>query len=176
MKRLIIFLAILCFSTLSQAQKLSLTQLEQILNASVNETVENLFLVGYQSISESPLADSAGIVYYFSNRKNTITTAKKVTKVVHFKEAVNSYIQYVTYDRAEFLAFRRLMIEEQFTRSSRDSISESASYTKNTQKVNFEAQTDEYGNKLYVITLQGSKAKPLAKMPKRIDLKSVFKQ
>jgi|GEM_PF-1155529 len=176
MKRIILLITILCFSALSQAQKLTFEQLEHMLNSSIDEAEENLFLVGYPFISKAVLPDSAGIIYNFSNRKNTIGTAKKVSKEVYYKEAGKSNIQYITYDRAEFQRFRRLMIEEQFTRNGKDSIGENASYIKNALKVHFEVKTDQYENKIYIITLQGSRIAQISKIPKKINLKSIFKQ
>lgn len=176
MKKFALLIVILCFSIIAKAQKLSFEQLENMLNSSIDEAEENLFLMGYPFLSKSVLPDSAGIIYNFSNRKNTISTAKKVTKEVYYKKPGKSKMQYITYERAEFQRFRRLMIEEQFIRNGKGSLSENASYSKKTLKVNFEVKTDDHENKLYCITLEGARNIAAAIIPKRIDLKTIFKK
>lgn len=176
MKKIILLISLLSFSTLSKAQDLSFEQLEQMLNSTIDEAEENLFLLGYPFISKMALPDSIGMVYNFSNRKNTIKTAKKVSKAFYYKEPNKGLIKYISYDRNEFYRFRRLMTEYQFTRNSKDSISENSHYSKGTMKVDFEVENDEQQNKSYIITMQNYRTNAVNKIPKKLNLRGLFNQ
>ena len=162
--------------SISNAQKLKLEKLEQILNASLNDAEESLFLTGYSFLSEKEIPDSAGIIYTFSNRKKTIGTAKIVWKGVYYQEKAKSFVKYITYDRREFEHLRKLMITNQFVREDPENLAESSTYSKGNLRINFEVTTDEYENITFVLTLNNIKAIEKAKEPKKITLRGLFKQ
>ena len=162
--------------SVSKAQKLTFEQLNGMLNSSLDEAEESLFLIGYSFVSKQNITDSAEVIYNFSNKRNTIGTAKKVSKGVYTKDLDKSFVKYTTYDRAEFQNFRKLMVDYQFSRSSRDSISENSNYSKDNLLVNFEVSIDQYENKMFLITLMNNKSIIADKLPKKLSLKSIFKQ
>lgn len=176
MRKVFLLAVLICVVTVSNAQKLAFEKLDQLLNSSLDEAEESLFLVGYTFSSKESIADTAGVIYTFTNGKKTIGTAKEVRKGVYNKETTKSFIKYITYDRIEFEKFRKLMIEHQFTRSGTDNISENSNYTKDNLKVNFEVTTDKYENKTFIITLRNFKISPIEKEPKKLSLKNIFKQ
>ncbi len=176
MRKLILLVIILSVCSVSKAQKLSLEQLDQMLNSSLDEAEESLFLIGYTFDSKEMIADTAGVVYNFSNKKRTIGTAKLVSKGIFNSQTSKSFVRYTTYDRGEFQKFRNQMVEYQFIRSNTDDISENSNYSKANLKVNFEVTTDEYENKTFLITLQNHKAVVAEKLPKKLSLKNIFKQ
>lgn len=165
----------MCVCSIGNAQRLTFEHLNQMLNFSLDEAEESLFLIGYSFVSKNNISDSAGVVYDFSNKKNTIGTAKKVSKAVYYKDPSKSFVKYTIYDRAEFQNFRKLMVDYQFRRSGTDGISENSNYLKDNLMVNFEVTTDQYDNKTFLITLLNNKAVE-DKLPKRLSLKSIFKQ
>ena len=175
MMRLILACIMLCVFTQGKAQKLKIDQLEQLLDASIDGAEESLFLQGYSFLSKRDLQDSAGVIYSFSNRKKTIGTAKLVRKGAYYKEPLNSYMEYITYDRNEFEAFRKLMIDNQFIREDL-SISENSVYRKDNLKVNFRVSTDEYENLIYEVKICRLKAMIEEKAAKKLNLKNIFKQ
>jgi len=176
MRKLVLLVLMLSVCSVSKAQRLSLEKLDQLLNSSLDEAEESLFLTGYTFASKKAISDTAGVVYTFSNKKNTIGTAKTVSKGVFNREPGKSFVRYTTYERGEFQNFRNQMVEYQFIRSNTDSISENSNYTKANLKVNFEVTTDEYENKTFLITLQNHKAIVAEKLPKKLSLKNIFKQ
>lgn len=176
MIRFILLAVLIGVFTTSNAQKLTFEQLDQLLNSSMDEAEETLFLVGYTFLSKQNISDTAGVTHTFTNRKKTIGTAKEVRKGVYHKDITKSFVKYISYDRLEFERFRKLMIEYQFERSNKDEISENSNYTKDNLKVNFEVSTDKYENKMYAITLQNYKSSPAEKAPKKLSLKNIFKQ
>lgn len=163
----------LCGFNAANAQRLTFEKLEQLLNQSLDEAEESLFLVGYLYLSKNE--DSTGSIYIFSNRKNTIGTAKLVAKCIDPTDPRKSFIKYTTYERAEFQKFRKLMVDAQFTRSTADSISENSNFHKDNLKVNFEIGADQYENETFSITLRNSGI-VADKKPKRITLKEFFRQ
>ncbi|MEJ6979138.1 hypothetical protein WG906_01670 [Pedobacter sp. P351] len=176
MRRIILLVAFMSLCFVGKAQRLSFDQLNGMLSSTLDEAEERLFLVGYSFVSKQYISDSAEVIYHFSNKKNTIGTAKKVSKGVYTKDLDKSFVKYTTYDRAEFQNFRKLMVEYQFTRSGKDSISENSNYSKDNLLVNFEVTADQYENKTFLITLTNNKAIISDKLPKKISLKSIFKQ
>lgn len=162
--------------TVATAQRLDFEQLEHMLYASLDGAEENLFLLGYSFLHKKENPDSLGVIYTFSNRKQTIGTAKMVAKVVYPNELDKSLLKYITYDRSEFESFRKLMVENQFIRSDKDDISENSNYSKGSLKVNFEVTTDEYENKVFYISLSTQKPLQIEKLPKKLSLKNIFKQ
>ena len=176
MRKIILLVAIMSLCSVSKAQRLTFDQLNGILNSTLDEAEESLFLIGYSFVSKQNITDSAEVIYHFSNKRNTIGTAKKVSKGVYTKDLDRSFVKYTTYERAEFQNFRKLMVEYQFSRSGTDSISENSNYTKDNLLVNFEVTTDQYENKTFLITLSNSKAIISDKLPKKLSLKSIFKQ
>jgi hypothetical protein len=173
----IILLAINLFiATTLQAQKLSFEKLEQLHQATIDEAEEQLFLVGYSFISRKQVQDRDALVYHFSNLKQTIGTAKRISKSVSEKNG-QSFIEYVTFDRAEFESLRKLMIQKEFIRKDRNNISENSEFEKEGLRANFKVSTDEYENKTFTLTLQGTR-KNLAKesVSKKLSLKKIFRQ
>lgn len=175
MRKVILLAVVMCVCSVSNAQRLTFEHLNQMLNFSLDEAEESLFLIGYSFISKNNISDSAGVVYNFSNKKNTIGTAKKVSKGVYYKGPGKSFVKYTIYDRAEFQNFRKLMVDYQFRRSGADDISENSNYLKDNLMVNFEVTNDQYDNKTFLITLLNNKAIE-DKLPKKLSLKSIFKQ
>lgn len=176
MRKLFLLCTALCWLSVSNAQKLRFEKLEQLLNASLDEAEEELFLTGYSFLSEKNKADSTNKIYIFSNRKNTIGTAKFVWKGVYTREPLKSFVKYVTYDRNEFEHFRKLMIQNQFERLDPKSIDENSSYSKENLHVDFEVTKDEYDNVTFMLTLKNLKSISKAKAVKRINVKNLFKQ
>ncbi|MFD2162615.1 hypothetical protein ACFSJU_09455 [Paradesertivirga mongoliensis] len=176
MRKLFFLCAALCWLNAGYAQKLKLEKLEQLLNASLDEAEEELFLTGYSFLSEKNKADTTNKIYIFSNRKNTIGTAKFVWKGIYTREPLKSFVKYVTYDRNEFEHFRKLMIQNQFERLDPKSIDENSSYSKENLHVNFEVTKDEYDNVTFMLTLTNLKSLSKAKALRRISVKDLFKQ
>ncbi len=176
MRKLVLLVIILSVCSVCKAQRLSLEQLNLMLNSSLDETEESLFLTGYSFVSKKTILDTAGMIYTFSNKKKTIGTAKIVAKGVFNKEISKSFVRYTTYERAEFQKFRKQMIDEEFVRSNTDSISENSNYTKGSLKVNFEVTTDEFDNKTFLITLFNYKPIVADKSPRKLSLKTILKQ
>lgn len=141
----------------------------------MDKAEESLFLTGYSFLSSKDLPDSTGMIYSFSNRKKTIGTAKAVKKGIYFKEPLKSFVEYITYDRNEFEALRRLMINRQFTRDDRG-ISENSDFSSGNLRVNFEVTTDEYENSVYETRLSHVKAIVGEKAVKKFSLKDILKQ
>ncbi|HEX8548272.1 MAG TPA: hypothetical protein VF691_15025 [Cytophagaceae bacterium] len=175
MRRLILLGAMLCVFITSNAQKLKIEQLEQMLTASIDEAEESLFLIGYTFVSKKNLADSAGFIYTFSNRKQTIGTAKKVWKAVYYKESNLSFVKYITYDREEFERFRRSMLETGFSREDKN-INENSTWLKDNLQVRCEVGTDEFENIAFEIKLNYTKAPIKEKTLKKIGLKSILQK
>ncbi|WP_423148173.1 hypothetical protein [Rubrolithibacter danxiaensis] len=173
MKKIILLILFISAATICRAQRLTFNQLEQLLNDNLNEAEERLFLQGYSFAEKKPIAEDA-TVYTFSNRKKTLTTAKVVSKAVSNGGIGKSYVQYVTYEPAEFQKLRKLMVEDGFNRSSKDSISENSNYYKDNLAVNF--QTDHSNkNRAFIITLRNRYAASGNKVLKKLNLKKLFK-
>ena len=165
----------LFFFSGSSAQNLSLGQLEQMLNQTMDGAEESLFLIGYSFSGEDSIKNK-GSIFFFSNRKHTIGTAKRVSKAVYHTEPLQSYIRYTTYDRPEFERLRRQMVEEQFIRDSKDGLSENSNYSKDHLKVKFEVNTDEYENSVFHITLRNSRIIVAEKPGRSFNLKKLINQ
>ncbi|MBC8051692.1 MAG: hypothetical protein H7Y13_01370 [Sphingobacteriaceae bacterium] len=175
MMRFIFLLAMLSLGTAVNAQKLKLDQLEQLLNSSMDEAEESLFLAGYIFLNEKKKPDTSGIINVFTNRKRTIGTAKIVWKGVYANYPVNSFVKYITYDRQEFENFRRLMIEHGFVRKD-SAITETSTFTKDNLQVHFEPGKDEFDNITFEVRLSNPKGLLKEKVLKKGPFKNIFKQ
>lgn len=171
MKKILILLALTCLFSTTQAQRLSFEQLEQMLNQSIDQAEESLFLLGYSFSGEK--SDSSAMIYSFSNQKNTVGTAKRVTKAV-YKKPLESYLKYITYDRSEFEALRKLMIEYQFVRQPGEALSENSNFSNEHLKVNFQVTTDKYENSEFVVTLRNTRLIDPVKAARKLNLREMI--
>lgn len=173
MKRLLLTGCLLFFCFIAEAQRLAFEKLEQMLKFSKDRTEEELFLLGYTFLNKDSVSDKRLSHYTFTNRKNTIGTAKRVVKTV-FQDPNKSSLRYITYDRPEFQAFRKLMIDHNFIRNGGDKISENSLYSKNSLIVSFEVSKDEYENPVFNIILSRDKPET-EKNSKKLSLKNLLK-
>jgi hypothetical protein len=175
MKTMLLLLALIFCVQFSRAQvqKLSFQDMENALTLSLNEAEERLFLKGYSFAGNDTLPDG-GLLHTFSTRGKTVKTAKALSKAIYENEVEKAYVQYVTYEAAEFVSLRKIMIEKQFTRTGVDNISENSTYVKDNLEVNF--ATDESDqNKAFIVTLR-NKGGVIAKKPvKKLSLKGLLK-
>ena len=172
MKKVLLLTALIISIAAAKAQRLSFDELQAALNASMDKAQENLFLKGYSLVSMDTA--ETGKIYTFSNRKKTLSAAKIVSKAVYAAEPLKSYVQYVTYESMEFQKLRKLMIDEGFSRSDADEISETSNYYKDNLEVNF--RTDAVnGNRAFIMQLRNKGMQPGGKVREKLRLRSIFK-
>jgi len=174
MKKVLILVLVLACSLCASAQRLSLEKLRQLLPLSLEATEEQMFLVGYSFLSKEALPEDKGLSYTFSNRKNTIGTAKKLTKTVYGDNS-KAMVRYTTYDRGEFENFRKAVLEDGFVRSLSDKISENSNFYKDNLHVQFQVTKDQYENPTFLISM-GSDKLDEKKNEKKFSLRNIIRK
>jgi len=172
MKKILLLFALAGIVSAGKAQRLNFEDLQAVLNASMDKAQENLFLKGYSLVSMDTA--ETGKTYTFSNRKTTLAAAKIVSKAVYAAEPLKSFVQYVTYESMEFQKLRKLMIDEGFSRSDADEISETSNYYKDNLEVNFKTDAVN-GNRAFIMQLRNRGLQPGGKVREKLRLRSIFK-
>ncbi len=175
MKQSLLLVAFIFSAGLSQAQaqRLSFGDMEKALNFTLIETEESLFLKGY-SFAGNDTLNNGGVMHNFTTRGKTVKTAKSLSKAIYENSLEKGYVQYVTYEAGEFQTLRKLMIENSFTRTDNDKISENSVYIKDNLEVKF--VTDESDkNRAFIVTLTTKGGVPLKKQTRKLSLKSLLK-
>lgn len=74
----------------------------------------------------------------------------------------------------EFQKLRKLMIDEGFSRSDADEISETSNYYKDNLEVNFKTDAVN-GNRAFIMQLRNRGQQPGGKVREKLRLRSIFK-
>ena len=157
-----------------KAQRLSFSELGEMLHSSMDQAQENLFLKGYSLSAMDEEKDKSGLTYVFSNRKPGLA-GKKIAKSVYPADPARCYIKYLTRESSEFERLRKQMVQWQFSRKDENEFSENSIFYNEDFEVQFstDTTTEEYNS--YIITIRSSNTAAPRPAHEKIRLRDIFR-